>query len=265
MLTNYHTHTTFCDGKNTVEEVVLSAIERGFDAIGFSGHGYTAFDFTYCMTDMDAYLAEVRRVREKYKKEIEVYAGVEEDASYPLERGKFDYILGSSHYYRVNKIYYPVDSNYGCMEKCVSVYRGDALRMAEDYYRSFVSYILTYRPNIIGHFDLLTKFDEQHPFFLPNAEYRAIAVRYALEAAKSGAIFEVNTGAISRGYRTVPYPNEDILHALKKVGARVMITSDSHQKETLDFAFDDAKQLLRSVGFTSTVHLYHGAFVDVAL
>ena len=91
MLTNYHTHTTFCDGKNTVEEVVLSAIERGFDAIGFSGHGHTAFDFTYCMMDMDAYLAEVHRVREKYKKEIEVYAGVEEDASYPLERGKFDY------------------------------------------------------------------------------------------------------------------------------------------------------------------------------
>ena len=32
MLTNYHTHTTFCDGQSTVEEVVLTAIEKGFDA-----------------------------------------------------------------------------------------------------------------------------------------------------------------------------------------------------------------------------------------
>lgn len=32
MLTNYHTHTAFCDGKNSAEEMVLSAIdyENGF-------------------------------------------------------------------------------------------------------------------------------------------------------------------------------------------------------------------------------------------
>ena len=46
MLTNYHTHTTFCDGKSTVEEIVLSALAKGFDAIGFSGHGFTTFDYT---------------------------------------------------------------------------------------------------------------------------------------------------------------------------------------------------------------------------
>ena len=265
MLTNYHTHTTFCDGQSTVEEVVLTAIEKGFDAIGFSGHGYTAFDFTYCMTEMDAYIAEIRRVADKYKKEIEVYVGVEEDASYPLPRDKFDYILGSSHYYHVDHVYYPIDSNYGCLQKCIEVYEGDALRMAEDYYSRFCTYINTYRPDIIGHFDLITKFDEQHPFFFVTEGYRDIAIRYALAAAKSGAIFEVNTGAISRGYRTSPYPQEDILHALKKAGARVMITSDSHKADTIDFAFDDAKHLLRSVGFQSSVHLYHGAFTDVAL
>ena len=111
MLTNYHTHTTFCDGKSTVEEVVLSALAQGFDAIGFSGHGFTEFDYTYCMMDMDAYLAEVRRVQEKYKHDIEVYAGVEEDAACPMTRGKFDYIIGSSHYFHVDHVYYPVDSN----------------------------------------------------------------------------------------------------------------------------------------------------------
>lgn len=265
MLTNYHTHTTFCDGKNTVEEVVLSAIEKGFDAIGFSGHGYTAFDFTYCMTDMDGYLSEISRVKEKYKKDIQVYAGVEEDASYPLPREKFDYVLGSSHYFRVKSIYYPIDSSYACMQKCVSVYGGDFLRMAEDYFESFCTYIHTYRPNIIGHFDLLTKFDEQHPLFLQSEEYRRMAVRYALLAAKSGAIFEVNTGAISRGYRTTPYPHVDILRALKAAGARVVITSDSHKADTIDFAFDDAKHLLRSVGFTSVVDLYNGEFIDSAI
>ena len=38
MLYNYHTHTTFCDGKNTPQEIVEGAIQKRFDAIGFSGH-----------------------------------------------------------------------------------------------------------------------------------------------------------------------------------------------------------------------------------
>ena len=37
-LQNLHQHTTFCDGKNTPEEIVLEAIKKGFGAIGFSGH-----------------------------------------------------------------------------------------------------------------------------------------------------------------------------------------------------------------------------------
>lgn len=265
MLTNYHTHTTFCDGADTVEEIVLAALEKGFDAIGFSGHGYTGFDYSYCMRDTVGYLAEIRRVKEKYGKDIEIYAGVEEDASYPLDRSCFDYVLGSSHYFHVGGVYYPVDSSYACMQVAVSVYKGDALRMAEDYYGAFCTYINTHRPDIIGHFDLLTKFDEQHPFFLPDPAYRAIASRYALEAAKSGAIFEINTGAISRGYRTAPYPHEEILYLLKKEGARVMLCADSHRKDTIDFGFEDAKALLRDIGFTSTTHLYHGEFCDVPI
>ena len=35
---NFHTHTTWCDGSDTPEDVVLSAIGKGFSAIGFSSH-----------------------------------------------------------------------------------------------------------------------------------------------------------------------------------------------------------------------------------
>ena len=37
-LQNLHTHTTYCDGKNTAEEMVQKAIELGFRSLGFSGH-----------------------------------------------------------------------------------------------------------------------------------------------------------------------------------------------------------------------------------
>ena len=64
MITNFHTHTTFCDGKSTAEEVVRSAIEKGFTAIGFSGHGVTGFDPGYCLKDIDGYRAEILRLQE---------------------------------------------------------------------------------------------------------------------------------------------------------------------------------------------------------
>ena len=34
---NYHTHTDFCDGQNTPEEMAEAAAKKGFIALGFSG------------------------------------------------------------------------------------------------------------------------------------------------------------------------------------------------------------------------------------
>ena len=39
-----HVHTTYCDGKNTPEEMVLAAIDKGLVRLGFSGHAYQSFD-----------------------------------------------------------------------------------------------------------------------------------------------------------------------------------------------------------------------------
>ena len=266
MLANFHTHTTFCDGKNSAEEVVLSAIEKGFSAIGFSGHGYTDFDLSYCIKDEQEYIAEIKRLQEKYKKDIQVYLGIEEDAFCPLDRSKFDYIIGSSHYVIVDGKHYAVDSGYEGFKKCLELFNYDALAMAESYYSRFCEYIQTRKPDIIGHFDLITKYDElDTSLFLENPAYHKIAEKYIAEAAKSGCIFEVNTGAISRGVRTSPYPYENLLYVLKKADAKLILSADSHQKDTLDFKFEETKKYLREIGFTQLMTLYHGEFVQYSI
>ena len=35
MKQNLHTHSIFCDGKDTIEEMTLEAISKGFDILGF--------------------------------------------------------------------------------------------------------------------------------------------------------------------------------------------------------------------------------------
>ncbi len=266
MLSNLHTHSTFCDGKSTPEEVVLSAIKKGFVSIGFSGHGYGEH-CSYGIKDTDAYICEVKSLKEKYKNDIEIYLGLEEDMFGLCDRSSFDYIIGSCHYLKKDKSYYPVDSNTGILKKALTeIYNKDPLALAEDYYKTFCEYILKRKPDIIGHFDLITKFDEtDNPLFLNNEEYLTLSKKYLLEALKADCIFEVNTGAISRGYRTTPYPYENLLFELKKNDGKITITSDSHHCDTIDCNFTETKQMLKSIGFTHTYILYNNEFQKINL
>ena len=262
MLANYHTHSTFCDGKNTPEEITVAAIERGFSAIGFSGHGYTDFDLRYCMSDTGAYIAEIKRLKSKYEGKIQIYLGVEEDAFCYTNRNEFDYIIGSSHYFCCDGKFYPIDSNHDYFKKCLELFSYNIPLMAHTYYGRFCDYIVKRKPDIIGHFDLITKFDElDKQMFLNNLEYCAIAEKYIAIAAQSGCVFELNTGAIARGLRSSPYPAENLLFVLKNNGARLLLSSDSHTVETLDFGFSEARTYLKSIGFEYVYTLYNNEFV----
>lgn len=266
MLENLHTHSTFCDGKSTPEQIVLSAIEKNFSAIGFSGHAYTPYDLRYCMKDTEGYIREILRLKEKYQTKIRVFLGTEEDAFAPVDRARYDYIIGSCHYCRTGEKYLPIDSSHGHFKTCLAAFDGDFLRMAESYYGAFCRYISERKPDVIGHFDLLTKYDEQGELsLLGDAHYRKIAEKYLYEAIKSHCIFEVNTGAITRGLRTAPYPSEHLLHILKKEGAPLTLTSDSHEAETLDSGFTEARATLRDIGFRELFVLTEAGFVSTPL
>ena len=266
MPANFHTHTLFCDGKSTPEEVVLAAIEKGFSAIGFSGHGYTPFDTSYCMNDTVGYSAEINRLKEKYKNKIQVYLGVEEDSSALVNRSDFDYIIGSSHYLCIDNRLVTIDSDPEQFSKCLAVFSGDPVRLAKAYYTDFCNYINKRKPDIIGHLDLITKFDELgDSLFLKNPKYNSVAEQAAIEATKSGSIFEVNTGAITRGLRSSAYPAENILFTLKKQDARIILSSDSHDATTLDAFFEETKNYLYDIGFRHTYTLWNNEFIKCAI
>lgn len=266
MLTNYHTHTQFCDGRSTAEEMVVSAINKGFTALGFSGHGYTDFHCAYCMRDTRGYRKEIMRLREKYKNDIEIYLGVEEDAHYIQYRADFDYVLGSSHYVTRGGVYAPVDSSPDTMREALDLFGGDTRALAESYYSHFVGYIKKRKPDIIGHFDLLTKFEEKEPFgFLDDPEYHKMAEKYLREALRADVIFEMNTGAISRSWRTLPYPHENLLRIIKAEGGRITVTSDCHHADNLDCFFAESRDILRDIGFEYTYVLHRGEWIKDSL
>lgn len=251
---NYHTHTTFSDGKNTPEEVIQAAIKLGFTSIGISDHAYTEF-CTHWVTPrskMDEYKKALYELKEKYAGKINVYVGIEQDVfADPISDG-FEYVIGSVHWLEKNGEYLAVDASRQTLEKAIAeAYGGDADAFAEEYFSLVSTYADDPKVSVVGHFDLVTKFDEKgDPLFRPTPRYTAAWQSAAKKLMDAGKIFEINTGAISRGHRTTPYPSEEILEFLGKHGAKAIIGSDSHSADTLDCAFLPAEELAKKYGLT---------------
>lgn len=246
---NLHTHSIYCDGVSTLEEMVKSAIEKGFSYIGFSGHGHTNFDGSYCMSaEKEAkYFDEVNVLREKYKNDIQILCGIERDLFSDYFAHKYEYEIASVHYIRCGEKLFAVDDTAQTQNQCIKdCFDNDPYAYAEEYYR-LVSQL---EGDIIGHFDLLTKFDRNNEIFSPKEERYKKAALSALEILlEKNAVFEVNTGAMSRGYKDAPYPDVWILEEIKKRGGRVIITSDCHDAKNLDYAFGETEKLLIKEGF----------------
>jgi histidinol-phosphatase (PHP family) len=68
-------------------------------------------------------------------------------------------------------------------------------------------------------------------------------------------IFEINTGAVMRGYRRAPYPAVPLLRRICERGGRVVINSDAHTCDHLLGKFDEAMMLAKNVGFGSVCEL----------
>ncbi len=266
---NLHTHTTFCDGKDTAEEVVLKAIELGYCSIGFSGHSYTHFDPEPSMSREEtlAYREEILRLREKYGEKIEIYLGIEQDVLSDKPDFECDYMIGSLHYLKIGDEYVSVDNTSAIAEKAVDKhFSGDWLAYCEAYYANAKDVARITGCDIVGHFDLVTKFNDGGRYFDENSlRYRIAAADALRYEAQFCNLFEINTGGIYRKKRSVPYPSEFLLRQLHKIGGEIVFSSDSHDKNSLGFMFSEAAELARHCGFKYAKILQGGKFRDVLL
>ena len=263
---NFHTHTTYSDGKNSVRENIEAAIEKGMSALGFSDHSYTDFDLSYCIKkdDLPKYIEEVRRLGEEYSDRIEIYLGYELDGLAKMEnRELYDYTIGDLHYIRTPDGLRNVDSNVAEFTEVTEKYFGsDPIAFAKAYYEFYTEIIPIIRPDILGHIDLVTKFgfvDED------DKKYRSYAIEALASSLKICPIIEMNTGAIARGYRKTPYPAPFLLKEIKERGGKIILSSDSHRASDLTCAFDDAIEILRTNGIRSLVTISGGKFEEIGI
>lgn len=248
MRADFHVHTTFCDGKDSPRRTVQAAIEMGLEAVGFSAHSYTDFDESYCIkkADIPAYRAEIAALQAEFSDKIRVFCGVEQDLYSAESTEGYDYVIGSVHYVEKDGRFYPVDNDAATFERvCCEAFGGDYYAFAETYFAAAAKLCERVRPDLIGHFDLISKFNENGKYFDENHPRYIAAWQAALDALlPAGIPFEVNTGAVFRGYRTVPYPSELQLRYIAAHGGCVLLSGDAHSADGLCFRFAEWEKRL---------------------
>lgn len=260
-LCSVHTHSTLCDGKSTPAEMAAAAWAAGVRYFGLSGHSHT-----YCPDDgggvLPADMAEYRetalRLRREYAGRMEVLLGLEWDSCADVSPEGFDYWIGSVHnlHDRETGKYYIVDWELESLASCcVEMFRGSFPALIGQYYAD-VAAVAAKKPTILGHFDLICKLNGDGALFdEEDRHYRAAALASLHAADPAATLLEINTGGISRGYRKTPYPAAFLLREWKKMGGKVILTSDSHSTDTVVYGYGQAAALAKAAGFADSVLL----------
>ena len=152
-----------------------------------------------------------------------------------------------------------VDGDIGLLhDQCRQYYGGDFYALSADYYRFEAMVAARLHPSFIGHFDLITRFNdlsrEDGGHFLDETSERyLLPARRAMEAlVPYGLPFEINCGAVNRGRKKELYPRPELLRHLHELGGEIVISADAHQKELLDGGFQEAMEVAHWAGFTHT-------------
>ena len=250
-----HTHSSFCDGENSPEKFVLSAIKKGMDAIGFSAHAPMPFETeaTAPCISVARYREEVFRLQKKYREQISVFLGLEQDYYAADPAIGYDYLIGAVHCLRMGDEYVFLDRSAKELRSVVKRYfGGDGYRLVSYYYQLVANLPTRTGCEIVGHFDLITKFNGDGSFFDEKDPRYLRAAMDALDALlERDVLFEINSSDCVAGLRKIPYPAPLFLHRIAERRGRVILSSDAHCAGDLMSGFLKSARIARASGLGS--------------
>ena len=258
----------FCShAEDTLEKVVERYIELNFGWICLTEHMPAAsmsflpveeatagFDVESLQDRFERYFQEARRPADLHKDRIEIlvgfetdgYSGYRDEIAKHIARFKPDMIVGSVHH--VHDVLFDATArNY---RRAVEVSGGiEALYC--DYFDAQLELIETFRPAVVGHFDLIRIFDADYPKRWEVSGIRDRAVRNHERIKALGLILDLNVRALAKG-AAEPYPSTPWLEFAIQEGIAIVPGDDSHGVASVGNRIDDGiSQLVAKGGSTN--------------
>lgn len=241
--TDYHIHSLYSDGRAAPEDYIAPAIAAGLKEIGFSEH-LTLFkdqqDWNMNSDNISIYLNNIDSLRKnngeisvKTGLEVDFFAGKEKETEAFLKNIDLDYVIGSVHYLGEKTV-----------DEGPEFYTGkNTDRLFESYFDQVCNAASSGIFDIIAHCDLIRIYGYRTTYD-PEPLYRKLAKAMKI----SDVVFELNTNGRNKPLADF-YPDRKFLHVFREEKIPVCVNSDAHMPQRVGQYFDEAYDLLRSVGF----------------
>ncbi len=259
-LYNFHTHTQYCDGRDTVEAVADMAVSLGFAHIGFTPHSPVPIASPCNMSgaDVAAYIRQVGLAAGRHRGRCEFYTGMEIDYLGPDWGASSPYFTDLGLDFCVSSIHFipsqsgeliDIDGHYDRFAANMHTHFRDDLRyVVSTYFERSMQMLAAGYFDILGHFDKVAQNASYHqPDIEQQGWYGDLLDTYLDEIVKSGVTVEINTKARAEHRRF--FPHERLWPRLIEAGVTIVVNSDAHYAARLNAARDEAHVILATLGY----------------
>jgi histidinol-phosphatase (PHP family) len=266
MWLNFHTHSTYCDGKSTLEEIVVKAKSLNVGWLGFSSHAPLPFDCPWSMKreNLNEYLNKIVTLKES-QTGLEIYSGLEvdyiPDVTGPSNFAKeLDYTIGSVHFVEgfSDGCGWEIDGPHSFfLEGLEKLFKNNFKEVVVRYYELTREMVERSTPSIVGHLDKIKIQNINGKFFNEEeAWYRHEVEKTLAIIEQAGCVIEVNTRGIYQNKTPTTYPSPWVLYLIQKRNIPITLSSDAHHGQDLINKFASTAVQLKQLGFHK-IHILH--------
>lgn len=245
-MVDYHMHSILSDGKNSYEEMVRMAIEKGLDEIGFTDHVcLKPVTWAIRLEDIPVMTSQIIDLKDKYEDQIKIRYGIEMDylpgkeaqINEIIERIPVDYVIGSIHFIG--------DWNFDTDQSLYGKWTND--KLYEKYFKLVQQAAQSGLFDIIGHIDIIKKFR-----VYPESNQDLLFEETIKIIKENNLVVELNTGGMDRPCAEFT-PGHKIIEMCYRHHVPVTLSSDAHSNIQIARHFESATELLAQVGYTEIV------------
>ena len=274
----YHTHNSYCDGQNTIEEMVYNAVLQGVSHIGISSHAPIKKNNKWSISyqQLENYSTEIDKIRDLFSNEINVFKSLEMDYipnltysfSHFNELLDLDFTIGSIHLVlnkANNKLWFIDGNKEECQNNFNSIFSGNIKEAITSYYNQIREMVSTQKPNIIGHLDKVVM-NTAGEFFNESEEwYQEEIIKTLAVIKENNGIIEVNTRGLYKNKWHTSFPSPEILKMSNKLDIPIVISSDAHSITELSGAYDIAINIALKAGYRHQMIFNNGKWTKTKL
>ncbi len=278
MKNNYHTHTTYCDGKEEMSQMVEQAIHLGFNHLGFSSHAPIEKDNNFSIKEekIPDYIKEIEFHQEQ-NQNIQLYKGLECDFiptltkpfTYFKETYKLDFIIGGIHLVHSgidNQLWFIDGSKQQIYDDGLAqLFHNNIRKAVTCFWEQTFEMIETQHFDIIAHLDKI-KMHNQGRFFSEEESWYKDLVQKAIDLLyNKNRIVEINSRGLYKKRCDHFYPSDFIIQRVAKKGIPMVISSDAHKSEELDLYYNEAIAKLKQFGISKIVYLTSHGWEEIGI